>query len=84
MSMPIASRDLPLEQEVLSEELTESLHPEGHFDPEKWLYEQLCLALPHRKLCRQDCGGIDVESANPPHPRSPLGRLARSQRKTPT
>ncbi|WP_159784890.1 YceD family protein [Sodalinema gerasimenkoae] len=58
--------DLPLEQEVLSEELTESLHPEGHFDPQDWVYEQLCLALPHRKLCRQDCGGIDVETATPP------------------
>ncbi|MCC5897698.1 MAG: DUF177 domain-containing protein [Phormidium sp. BM_Day4_Bin.17] len=58
--------DLPLEQEVLSEELTESLHPEDHFDPQDWVYEQLCLALPHRKLCRQDCGGIDVETANPP------------------
>ncbi len=58
--------DLPLEQEVLSEELTESLHPEGHFDPERWIYEQLCLALPHRKLCRKDCGGIDIDPKNPP------------------
>ena len=58
--------DLPLEQEVLSEELIESLHPEGIFDPENWLYEQLCLALPHRKLCRQDCDGIEVDITTPP------------------
>jgi uncharacterized protein len=40
------------------EELVESLSPEGHFDPNVWLYEQLCLALPLRQLCDRDCAGI--------------------------
>lgn len=53
--------DLPLEQEVPSEDLTESLHPEGWFDPENWVYEQLCLAIPPQKLCDADCPGIEVE-----------------------
>lgn len=57
--------DLPLEQEVDSEDLTESLHPEGHFDPETWVYEQLCLAVPPQKLCDGNCPGIEVEVANP-------------------
>jgi uncharacterized protein len=41
----------PLEQEVASEDLVESLSPQGHFDPATWMYEQLCLALPQRQVC---------------------------------
>ena len=40
------------------EELVDSLSPDGHFDPNVWLYEQLCLALPLRQLCAKDCAGI--------------------------
>jgi uncharacterized protein len=40
------------------EDLVESLDPDGHFPPDVWLYEQLCLALPHRQLCNLDCAGI--------------------------
>jgi uncharacterized protein len=40
------------------EDLVESLPPDGHFPPEAWLYEQLCLSLPLRRLCNQDCVGI--------------------------
>jgi uncharacterized protein len=48
------------------EELIETLPPDGHFQPETWLYEQLCLSLPHRQLCAQDCQGIaPVESQIP-------------------
>ncbi|MEM6427317.1 MAG: YceD family protein [Cyanobacteria bacterium P01_D01_bin.128] len=46
------------EVEVSVDELIETLPPQGHFDPAKWLYEQLCLALPQRQLCDQTCGGI--------------------------
>jgi uncharacterized protein len=28
------------------EDLVESLPPDGHFQPDVWLYEQLCLAVP--------------------------------------
>jgi uncharacterized protein len=56
--------DGPIEVHSDLEELVESLPPEGHFQPETWLYEQLCLALPHRQLCVQDCQGIaPVESS---------------------
>jgi uncharacterized protein len=40
------------------EDLVESLPPDGHFQPESWLYEQLCLSLPLRQLCNRDCAGI--------------------------
>lgn len=43
----------PLEREVSVEDLTESLPPNGYFDPEVWLYEQLSLALPLRQVSEQ-------------------------------
>lgn len=46
------------EVEVGLDELIETLPPQGHFDPGKWLYEQLCLAVPQRQLCDQACEGI--------------------------
>jgi uncharacterized protein len=49
--------DGPLEREM-DEDLMESLSPNGHFDPENWLYEQVCLAVPQRQLCDRDCEGI--------------------------
>ena len=45
----------PLEREVSVEDLAESLPATGHFQPETWLYEQLCLALPLRQICSTDC-----------------------------
>lgn len=53
--------NLPLEREVPLEDLVETLSPQGHFDPETWLYEQLCLRLPHRQLCDKGCPGIEVK-----------------------
>jgi len=35
------------EREVELDDLVESLPPNGYFDPQSWLYEQLCLALPY-------------------------------------
>ena len=46
------------EVEVGLDELIETLSPQGHFEPSKWLYEQLCLAIPQRQLCDQACEGI--------------------------
>ncbi len=50
-----AEKDYPLEREVSLEELTESLPPTGYFEPETWLYEQLCLAMPLKQLCSKNC-----------------------------
>ncbi|PSB08261.1 metal-binding protein [filamentous cyanobacterium CCP2] len=51
-----------LEQEIALDDLVETLPPTGHFQPGEWLYEQLCLAMPQRQLCDQDCQGIQVET----------------------
>jgi uncharacterized protein len=57
--------DGPLERETAIEDLVESLSPDGHFQPDTWLYEQLCLAIPQRQLCDRDCGGIKPPSESP-------------------
>ncbi len=61
--------DGPVEVHSEVEELVESLPPDGHFQPETWLYEQLHLSLPHRQLCDRDCVGIrPIESPGATHP----------------
>ncbi len=55
----VADQD-PLEREVGVEELVETLSPQGYFEPDTWLYEQLCLALPQRQICDVACQGIVV------------------------
>lgn len=52
------------EREVELDDLVETLPPQGYFDPQKWLYEQMCLALPQRQICDLACAGIAFE--NPP------------------
>ncbi|PSR19875.1 metal-binding protein [filamentous cyanobacterium CCP3] len=49
---------LPLEREVSVDDLFETLPPSGHFYPETWIYEQICLALPQPQICDEDCPGI--------------------------
>lgn len=49
------AENYPQEREVAWEDLSESLSPHGHFDPQSWLYEQLSLAIPLRQLCGKDC-----------------------------
>lgn len=51
---------LPLEREVAVDDLVETLPPNGHFYPETWLYEQICLALPQPQICDEDCLGIET------------------------
>lgn len=58
---PETGADAPLEREVAAEDLVETLPPNGHFWPDDWLYQQLCLALPQRQLCQDECAGIAVE-----------------------
>ncbi len=55
------SADIPLEREVSIEDLSETLPPNGHFDPETWLFEQLSLALPLRKVCGTNCPGANIK-----------------------
>jgi uncharacterized protein len=50
LEAPIPVQHLPKEQELDVEELVESLPPNGYFDPAEWLYQQLCLAIPLRKI----------------------------------
>ena len=57
-------QDIPLEREVSVEDLSETLPPNGHFEPETWLFEQLSLALPLRKVCGNNCPGAAQTSLN--------------------
>ncbi|MDX2216090.1 MAG: YceD family protein [Oculatellaceae cyanobacterium bins.114] len=60
--------NLPLEREITLEELVETLPPQGHFHPDEWLYEQLCLEIPQRKLCDLKCSGISLNDSLPASP----------------
>ncbi|HEY9907425.1 MAG TPA: YceD family protein [Thermosynechococcaceae cyanobacterium] len=51
-----------LDQEITTDDLVETLSPKGFFDPTTWIYEQLCLELPQKKLCEPDCPGIQLSS----------------------
>ncbi|MDA0267970.1 MAG: YceD family protein [Cyanobacteria bacterium] len=77
----------PLEREVGVEELVETLSPHGYFEPDTWLYEQLCLALPQRQICDADCQGIAIEEAPAQSSSSPVDHrwaaLAALQRQLP-
>ena len=57
----VGTNEDALEQEIALEDLVENLHPQGYFHPDEWLYEQFCLAIPQRQLCRKECSGIAVE-----------------------
>lgn len=57
--------EIDLEREVALDDLVETLEPNGYFQPSEWLYEQLCLAIPQRQLCDQNCQGIPVQNAIP-------------------
>ncbi|PSB15835.1 metal-binding protein [Phormidesmis priestleyi ULC007] len=57
------SGTLPFDQDLSVDDLVESLPPNGSFEPTAWLYEQLCLAIPQKQLCDQQCTGIEVSDA---------------------
>jgi uncharacterized protein len=52
-----------LEIEVKLDDPVETLSPQGYFDPQDWLYQQLSLQLPYRQLCDQNCEGLMQEVA---------------------
>ena len=47
--------NLPLEREIISENLSETLPPNGELMVEEWIYEQLSLSMPLRNLCSNNC-----------------------------
>ncbi|MFZ9850474.1 MAG: YceD family protein [Vulcanococcus sp.] len=55
-----------------TDELCESLDPNGSFEPEHWLFEQLSLQLPLVNRCGADCPGppqAEAGSSEPVDPR---------------
>lgn len=55
------------EREIHLEDLSEKLAPDDYFYPTDWLYQQLCLALPLRRLCEGDCQGTPAQSQSEHH-----------------
>ncbi|MEB3211167.1 MAG: YceD family protein [Leptolyngbyaceae bacterium] len=53
-----------LDEDIIADDLVETLSSTGYFDPETWLYEYLCLSLPPQKLCDQNCPGIQIDDSN--------------------
>ncbi|MGD1711891.1 YceD family protein [Hydrocoleum sp. CS-953] len=53
-----------IEAENSVEHLVETLPPNGDFNPREWIYEQICLAVPPRKLCDKNCQGIKLSEMN--------------------
>ena len=51
------------EVEVELSDLVETLSPNGYFEPGEWLYQQMCLEMPLRKLCESNCAGIQLTDA---------------------
>jgi uncharacterized protein len=51
------------EIEVALEDLVENLSPSGYFSPGDWVYEHMCLELPHKQLCDAQCPGISLNDA---------------------
>jgi uncharacterized protein len=51
---------LALEVEGNLEDLVETLPRDGYFNGKEWIYEQLCLAIPPRQLCDNNCEGITI------------------------
>lgn len=52
----------PLEREIISEDLSETLPPDGELIVDEWIYEQLSLAMPLRILCGNNCQPPSIKS----------------------
>lgn len=59
---PLPEDGYPKEREIESDDLLESLSPNGYFDPAAWLYEQLILAIPYPKIA-PDAPALEVTDA---------------------
>lgn len=49
-----------------ADDLDDRLDPQGRFDPERWIFEQLNLRLPLVNRCGADCPGPPTWSSEPP------------------
>ena len=45
-----------------ADDLCESIDPNGSFEPEHWLFEQLSLQLPLVNRCGAECPGPDLHT----------------------
>ena len=60
---PLPESEYPREREIETDDLVESLSPNGYFDPAAWLYEQLLLAIPYPKIA-PDAPALEVTDPN--------------------
>lgn len=56
------THDEDFEKEVDLDDLVESLSPNDNFDPGEWLYQQMCLAIPQKQICKAECTGISFHN----------------------
>lgn len=54
--------NLPLEMEILTEDLSETLPPDGELIVDEWIYEQISLEMPLRNLCSNNCQPPIIEN----------------------
>jgi uncharacterized protein len=56
--------ELPIDKDLDLENMVETVPEDGDFDVSNWVYEQLALDFPYKKLCDEDCSGIQVTEEN--------------------
>ncbi len=56
----------PEELEIDSDDLAERISPNGAFDPEDWIYQNLHLHVPTQQACREECAGMEVAHSHEP------------------
>lgn len=59
------ARSLASEPPDAADLLDDRLDPQGHFEPETWIFEQLSLRLPLVNRCGPHCPGPDAWSSEP-------------------
>ncbi|MBC7515294.1 MAG: DUF177 domain-containing protein [Alkalinema sp. FL-bin-369] len=58
--------ELPIDKDLDLENMVETVSEDGDFDVSNWVYEQLALDFPYKKLCAADCSGIQIDEENKP------------------
>ena len=56
--------ELPIDKDLDLENMVETVSEDGDFDVSNWVYEQLVLDFPYKKLCDADCSGIHINEEN--------------------
>ena len=56
--------ELPIDKDLDLENMVETVPEDGDFDVSNWVYEQLALDFPYKKLCDVDCSGIQIHAEN--------------------